>query len=178
MVQVNEHGRYVAGKAERLAKKLASMAAPSSASAASSAGDASAGQKPKLKKRKGLEDSSTESTEAADSDPQEVMGFLDDSAPWGWKLIENRIPCHEGMDLPRDGPDRPACIVMWYSAPVAEELCEGYKGVQHARDRAAVAGIRWDSPTLQIRHGKKLVSLFHKLCAYRCLECLRCMQVC
>ena len=67
--------------------------------------------KPKLKKRKGLEDSSTESAEAADSDPQEVMGFLDDSATWGWKLIENRIPCHEGMDLPRDGPDRPACIV-------------------------------------------------------------------
>ena len=68
--------RYVAGKAERLAKKMASMTVPSSASAASSAGDASAAQK----KRKGLEDSSTESAEAADSDPQELAGFLDDSA--------------------------------------------------------------------------------------------------
>ena len=105
--------RYVAGKAERLAKKMASMAVTSSASAASSAGDAPAAPKPKLKKRKGLEDSSTESAEAADSDPQELAGFLDDSATWGWKLIENRIPCYEGMDLPRDGPDRPACIVMW-----------------------------------------------------------------
>ena len=96
LVQVNEHERYVAGKAERLAKKMASMASPSSAAAASSAGDAPAGQKPKLKKRKGPDDSSTESAEAADSDPQEIMGFLDDSSPWGWKLIENRIPCHEG----------------------------------------------------------------------------------
>ena len=65
---------------------------------------------------------------------------------------------------------RPACIVMWYSAPVAEELCEGYKGVQHARDSTAATGIRWDSPTLKIRHGKKLVRLFHKLCVYHCLE--------
>ena len=109
---------------------------------ASSAGDAPAGQKPKLKKRKGPDDSSTESAEAADSDPQEIMGFLDDSAPWGWKLIEDRIPCHEGMDLPRDGPDRPACIVMWHSAPVAEELCEGYKSVQHARDGRILKGRR------------------------------------
>ena len=38
LVQVNEHERYVAGKAERLAKKMASMAVPSSAAAASSAG--------------------------------------------------------------------------------------------------------------------------------------------
>ena len=83
LVQVNEHERYVAGKAERLAKKMASMTVPSSAAAASSAGDAPAGQKPKLKKHKGLEDSSTES---AASDPQEVMGFLD-SATWGWKVI-------------------------------------------------------------------------------------------
>ena len=54
LVQVNEHERYVASKAERLAKKMASMAMPSSAGTASSAGDASAAQKPKLKKRKGL----------------------------------------------------------------------------------------------------------------------------
>ena len=137
--------RYVAGKAERLAKKMASMAVPFSAGAASSAGEAPAARKPKLKKRKGLEDSSTETADAADSDPPELAGFLDDSAPWKWKLIENRIPCHEGMDLPRDGPDRPACIVMWYSAPVAEELSEGYKGVQHARDVLAPTGERWDS---------------------------------
>ena len=56
---------------ERLAKKMASMAVPSSASAASAVGDVCAAEKPKLKKRKGLDDSSTESAEAADSDPQE-----------------------------------------------------------------------------------------------------------
>ena len=42
-------------------------------------------------------------------------------------------------------PDRPACIVMWYSAPVAEELSEGYKGVQHS-DLASTTGERWDVP--------------------------------
>ena len=59
LVQVNEHERCVAGKAERLAKKMASMTVPSSAAAASSAADAAAEQKPKLKKRKGPDDSST-----------------------------------------------------------------------------------------------------------------------
>ena len=176
LVQVNEHERYVAGK-ERLAKKIASMAAPSSAVTASSAGDASAGQKPKLKKRKGPDDSSTESAEAADSDPQEIMGFFNDSAPWGWKLIENRIPCHEGMDLPRDGPDRPACIVTWYSAPVAEELCEGYKGVQHARDRAILKGTRWDIPILKDEHGKKLVSPSPNLFVSHCTDVWSTSQV-
>ena len=81
-MQVNEHERYVANKAERLAKKMANMTVPSSASAASSAADAAAEKKPKLKKRKGPDDSSTESAEAEDSDPQELAGFLDDSAPW------------------------------------------------------------------------------------------------
>ena len=95
------------------------------------------------------------------------MGLLDDSAAWGWKLIENRIPYHEGMDLPRDGPDRPACIVMWYSAPVAEELCEGYTGVQH-RDSAAISGERWDCSTLENRWDKMFVPLSCKLCTRAC----------
>ena len=111
-----------------------------------------------MKKHKGPDDSSTESAEAADSDPQELAGFLDDSATWGWRIIENRVPCREWMDLPRDGPDRPACIIMWYSAPVAEELCEGYKGVQRARVRRALSKqLRWDSPISGRMQGKKLV---------------------
>ena len=61
------------------------------------------------------------------------------------------------MDLPRDGPDRPACIVMWYSAPLAEELCEGYKKAQHARDRKLNISLRWDSPISGRQQGKKLV---------------------
>ena len=99
-----------------------------------------------------------------------VCVFLDDSAPWGWKLIENRILCHEGMDLPRDGPDRPDCIVTWYSAPLAEELCEGYKGVQHARESVVLKGTRWDSPILKDEHGKKRVSPSPNLCVSHCLE--------
>ena len=47
--------------------------------------------KPKLKKRKSLEDSSTESAEAADSDPQELAGSLDDSATW---VEAHRKPYH------------------------------------------------------------------------------------
>ena len=95
LAQVNEHERYVASKAERLAKKMANVPVPSSALAASSAADATADKKPKMKKRKGPDDSS-----AADSDPQELAGFLDDSAPW-WRIIENRIP------MPRaDGPSK------------------------------------------------------------------------
>ena len=87
LVQVSEHERYVAGKAERLAKKMASVTLPSGPAAASSAVDAIAEQKPNLKKRKGPDDSSTDSAEVADSDPQELAGFLDDSAPMG---VENR----------------------------------------------------------------------------------------
>ena len=125
LVKSSEHDRFVAGKAERLAKQMASMTPPSSAAAAAA--------KPKLKKRKGPDDdSSTESAEAADSYVEDVEGFLDGSAPREWKIIENRVLCSERMDLPRDGPDRPACIVMWYSAPLAEELCHGYKGAKHA----------------------------------------------
>ena len=113
-----------------------------------------------MKKRKGPDDeSSTESAEAADSDLQELAGFLDDSATWGWRLIENRIPCHEGMDLPRDGPDRPACIVMWYSAPVAEELREGYTEAQHA-SISIVKGC------LHFQQGKKLVCI----CCHNCMS--------
>ena len=168
LVQVNEHEKYVVGKAERVAKKMANMVVTSSAIAASSAGDAPAAPKPKLKKRKSLEDNNTKSAEAANSDPQELAGFLGDSATWGWKLIENRIPCHEGMDLPRDGPDRPACIVMWYSATVVEELCEDYKGVQH-RDIAAIAGERWDCPTLEAMRDKMLVPLHCRLGTHACL---------
>ena len=73
------------------------------------------------------------------------------------------------MDLPRDGPDRPACVVMWYSAPVAEELCEDYKGVQH-RDIAAIAGERWDCPTLETRWDKMLVPLHCRLGTHACQE--------
>ena len=104
---------------ERLAKQMASVTPPSSAAAAAA--------KPKLKKRKGPDDdSSTESAEAADSLIEEVEGFLDDSAPWEWRIIENRVLRSEWMDLPRNGPDRSACIVTWYSATLAEELCQGY----------------------------------------------------
>ena len=91
---------------------MAIVTVPSGASAAASAADAAAEKKPKLKKRKGPDDSSTESAEAADSPIEEVEGFLDDSAPWEWKLIENRVLRSDWIDLPRDGPGRPACIVM------------------------------------------------------------------
>ena len=50
-MSISEHECYVASKAERLAKKMASMTVPSGASAASSAADAAAEKKPKLKKR-------------------------------------------------------------------------------------------------------------------------------
>ena len=88
LVRANEHECYVAGKAERLAKKMADMTPPSSAAAVA--------DKPKLKKRKGPDDdSSTES--AADSCVEEVEGFLDDSAPLEWTIIEDRVLRSEWM---------------------------------------------------------------------------------
>ena len=118
LVRSNEHERFVAGKAERLAKQMASMTPPSSAAAAAA--------KPQLKRRKG------QIMTAAQNLHLQLRMWKGSSMTPLHESGGSRVLCSEWMDLPKDGPDRPACTVMWYSAPLAEELCQGYRGVKHA----------------------------------------------
>ena len=118
---------------------MASMTVPSGASAAASAADAAAEKKPKMKKRKGP-------TMIAARNLQKLQ-ILPLRRWKDFSLIENRVLRNDWMDLARDGPDRPAYIVLRYSAPLAEELCE-VTSVKHALNKI-----------LQQQQSKKLACL-------------------